>query len=68
LSRTDLGGVRKCEVLNPFNCIAIISGGKNGKYCQNTVMIYDSALEKFVMEIVCDSGARSVLMRREKLV
>jgi len=66
--RTDLGGISKCEMLNSSNFIAIVSGGKYPKYCQNTVLIYDAMLEKFVMEVVCDSNVKSVLLRRDKLV
>jgi WD40 repeat protein len=66
--RFDLGGISKCEMLNSSNFIAIVSGGKYPKYCQNTVLIYDAMLEKFVMEVVCDSNVKSVLLRRDKLV
>jgi len=64
----DFGGVSKCEMLNRTNLFAIIAGGKYPKYSQNTVLIYDALLQKFVMEITCASSVKSVRMRRNKLV
>lgn len=64
----DFGGVSKCEMLNRTNLFAIIAGGKYPKYSQNTVLIYDALLQKFVMEITCASNVKSVRMRRNKLV
>lgn len=55
-------------MLNRTNIFAIIAGGKYPKYSQNTVLIYDAFLKKFVMEIICDSNVKSVRLRRNKLV
>lgn len=55
-------------MLNSSNFFAIVSGGKYPKYCHNTVLIYDAVLEKFVMEVICASSVKSVLMRRNKLI
>ncbi|XP_060837428.1 WD repeat domain phosphoinositide-interacting protein 4-like [Rhopalosiphum padi] len=64
----DFGGVSKCEMLNRTNLFAIIAGGKYPKYSQNTVLIYDALLQKFVMEITCASSVKSVRMRRNKII
>lgn len=55
-------------MLYSTNLFAIVAGGRYPKYSQNTVLIHDALLKKFVMEINCSSAVKAVRMRRNKLV
>ncbi|XP_050437315.1 WD repeat domain phosphoinositide-interacting protein 4-like [Adelges cooleyi] len=64
----EFGGLSLCEMLYRSNLFAIVAGGRYPKYSQNTVLIYDDLVKKFVMEIICPSAVKAVRMRRDKLV
>jgi len=64
----DFGGLSQCEMLYRTNLFAVIAGGRYPKYSQNTVLIYDALLKKFIMELNCSSAVKTVRLRRDKLV
>lgn len=68
LLQLDFGSLSQCEMLYQTNLFAVIAGGRFPKYSQNTVLIYDALLKKFVMELNCSSAVKAVRLRRNKLV
>lgn len=63
-----VGSVALCEMQYRSSFLAIVSGGENPKFAENTVLIWDDAINKFVMEITFSSQVLAVKMRVDKLI
>ncbi|XP_014279828.1 WD repeat domain phosphoinositide-interacting protein 4 isoform X2 [Halyomorpha halys] len=63
-----IGSLATCEMLNRTNILAIVGGGKQTKYPDNVVLIYDDASDIFLLEIVFSSSVKAVRLRRDKIV
>ncbi|XP_033216939.1 WD repeat domain phosphoinositide-interacting protein 4-like [Belonocnema kinseyi] len=63
-----MGSIAIGEMLWRTNIIAIVGGGSKPKYADNTVLLYDDQLKKFIMEITCTGPIKAVRLRKEKLI
>ncbi|GAU96607.1 hypothetical protein RvY_08033 [Ramazzottius varieornatus] len=63
-----VGGIAECEMLYRSNLVAIIGGGSKPKFAENTVLIWDDAAKKFVMELTFGLPVISARLRRDKIV
>jgi len=54
------------EMLWRTNVIAMVGGGNRAKFADNTVLIYDDLLKKFIMEVTFTSLIKAVRLRRDK--
>lgn len=61
-----VGSVMQCEMLQRTNLIALISGGSRPKFADNTLLIYDDAAKKFILELTFSSSVRGVKLRKDK--
>ncbi|KAK9739816.1 WD domain, G-beta repeat [Popillia japonica] len=63
-----VGSVGQCEMLYRTNILAVVSGGSRPKFSDNTLLLYDDAAKKFVLELTFPSSVRAVRLRRDKLI
>ncbi|KAF5276239.1 hypothetical protein FQR65_LT04044 [Abscondita terminalis] len=63
-----MGSVSQCEMLLRTNIIAIVAGGSRPKFADNTLLLFDDATKKFVIELTFASSIKAVRLRRDKLV
>ncbi|CAG5075229.1 Similar to wdr45: WD repeat domain phosphoinositide-interacting protein 4 (Danio rerio) [Cotesia congregata] len=61
-----MGSIAIGEMLWRTNIIAVVGGGTRPKFADNTVLIYDDVVKKFVMEITFTSPIKAVRLRRDK--
>merc|ERR1711974_161644 len=50
------------------NLVAMVAGGRKPKFADNTVMIFDDAAQKMVLEFTCPTPVLGVRMKRDKIV
>lgn len=62
-----IGSVSICKLLHRTNLIAIVGGGPRPMFADNTVLIWDDHLKKFVLEFTFASRVLSLLTRRDRL-
>jgi hypothetical protein len=67
LDSTDIGSIAICELLHRTNLIALVAGGSKPKFADNTVLIWDDAKKKFILEFTFSSTVLSVKTRRDRL-
>uniref|UniRef100_T1IZY0 WD repeat domain phosphoinositide-interacting protein 4 n=1 Tax=Strigamia maritima TaxID=126957 RepID=T1IZY0_STRMM len=67
LCKEKVGSVAICEMLHRTNLLAIVGGGERPKFAENTVLIWDDKLEKFIVEFTFTSPVMSIKLRRDKL-
>ncbi|XP_066602866.1 WD repeat domain phosphoinositide-interacting protein 4-like [Prorops nasuta] len=63
-----VGSIVIGEMLWRTNLIAIVGGGARPKFAENTVLIYDDLIKKFVLEITFTSAVKAVRLRKDKLI
>lgn len=63
-----VGSVSHCEMLHRTNLLAIVAGGFRPKFAENTVLVYDDILKKFVLEFTFTSPVKAVRMRRDRMI
>ncbi|XP_018370581.1 PREDICTED: WD repeat domain phosphoinositide-interacting protein 4-like isoform X3 [Trachymyrmex cornetzi] len=63
-----MGSISMAEMLWRTNVIAVVGGGNRAKFADNTVLIYDDLLKKFVMEVTFTSIIKAVRLRRDKMI
>lgn len=68
LEKDVVGSVSRIEMLNRSNLIAIVGGGKMPKFDENTVLIWDDRIKKFVLEMTFPTWVLNVKLRRDKIV
>lgn len=61
-----VGSIALCEMLHRTNIIAIVAGGMRPKFTDNTLLVYDDAVKKFLLEITFDASIKAVRLRRDK--
>jgi len=61
-----IGSISMAEMLWRTNVIAMVGGGNRAKFADNTVLIYDDLLKKFIMEVTFTSLIKAVRLRRDK--
>lgn len=67
LDITRFGTLSICEFLHRSNLLALVAGGSRPKFAENTVILWDNHLEKFVLELTFPSKVLAVKMRTDKL-
>jgi len=68
LDKETVGSVSHCEMLYRTNLVALVGGGVMPKFADNTVLIWDDSIKKFVLEFTFPSPVLAVRLRREKLI
>ena len=63
---SEMGTVASCEMLHRTNLIAIVGGGQRAKFAENTILIYDDLLKKFVLEYTFSSAVVAVRLKRDR--
>lgn len=61
-----MGSVSVCEMLFRTNIIAVVSGGSRPKFADNTLMLFDDASKKFLLEITFPVAIKAVRMTKDK--
>lgn len=61
-----MGSTSVCEMLYRTNVLVIASGGSRPKFADNTLLLYDDVLKKFLLEITFPSSIKAVRLRRDK--
>lgn len=61
-----MGSVSVCEMLFRSNIIAVVSGGSRAKFADNTLMLFDDASKKFLLEINFPVAIKAVRMTKDK--
>lgn len=67
LDLTQFGTLSICEMLHRTNLLALVAGGNRPKFADNTVIIWDDHLKKFVLELTFSSKVLAVKMRTDKI-
>lgn len=62
------GTLSICEFLHRSNLLALVAGGNRPKFAENTVIIWDNHINKFVLELTFSSKVLAVKMRTDKLI
>lgn len=63
-----MGSISVCEMLYRTNILAIVAGGSKAKFAENTLLLYDDASKKFLLEITFSSTVKAIRLTRDKLV
>lgn len=61
-----MGSVAVCEMLFRTNIIAVVAGGSRPKFTDNTLLIFDDAAKKFLLEIAFPFSIKAVRMTKDK--
>src|SRR5882724_6610515 len=64
---SEVGTISIVEMLHRSNLIALVAGGNRQKYAENTVLVWDDALKKFVLELTFASPVLAIRFRRDKI-
>jgi len=65
---SEIGSISTAELLYRTNLFAIVSGGPNPKYADNSVMLFDDRAGRPVLEITLPTPVLSVRMRMDKII
>ncbi|XP_022083569.1 WD repeat domain phosphoinositide-interacting protein 4-like isoform X3 [Acanthaster planci] len=68
LDKDEVGSVAQVEMLHRTNLIAVVGGGAMPKFAENTILIWDDAKKKFVLELTFPSIVLAVRLRRDKII
>lgn len=68
LEVSQFGTLAICEMLHRTNLLALVAGGPRPKFAENTVIVWDDNLKKFVLELTFSSKVLAIRMRLDKLV
>lgn len=64
----DMGSVAVCSLLHRTNLVAVVAGGSNQRYSEKSVLIWDDALKKFILEYTFSSPVLAVKTRRDRIL
>ncbi|KAL1285498.1 WD repeat domain phosphoinositide-interacting protein 4 [Trichinella pseudospiralis] len=68
LDEATAGSVKLCCLLQRSNIMALVCNGPNGKFSENSVVIWDDKKRKFILEIECPSEVVAVRMSAANLI
>ncbi|XP_066998614.1 WD repeat domain phosphoinositide-interacting protein 4 [Anabrus simplex] len=63
-----MGSIAYCEMLHRTNLLAVVAGGSRPKFAENTVLVYDDATKKFVLEFTFTAPVKAIRLRRDKII
>ena len=63
-----VGSMAHADMLYRSNLVALVSGGKRPKFAENTVMIFDDASGKMVLEFTFPDPVLAVRLKRDKMI
>ena len=66
LDTSEMGTVIHCEMLHRTNLIAVVGGGPRPKFADNTILIYDDVLKKFVLDYTFTQPVVAVCLKRDR--
>lgn len=61
-----MGTIIHCEMLHRTNLIAMVGGGPRPKFADNTILIYDDVLKKFVLDYTFTQPVVAVHLKRDR--
>jgi len=67
-TEAQVGSIFLADLLHRTNLISIVSGGRNPKYADNSIMVFDDRIGKPVLEVTLPSQVLAVRMRTDKIV
>ncbi|XP_057366811.1 WD repeat domain phosphoinositide-interacting protein 4-like [Daphnia carinata] len=65
---SEMGTILHCEMLHRTNLIAVVGGGPRPKFADNTILIYDDVLKKFVLDYTFTQPVVAVRLKRDRLI
>jgi len=65
---SEVGSICTAELLYRSNLIAVVAGGRNPKYADNSIMMFDDRIGKAVLEVTLPTPVISVRVRLDKIV
>ena len=63
---TEMGSIISCEMLHRTNLIAVVGGGHRPKFADNTILIFDDLLKRFVLEFTFTQPVVAVRLKRDR--
>lgn len=63
-----MGSIISCEMLHRTNLIAVVGGGHRPKFADNTILIFDDLLKRFVLEFTFTQPVVAVRLKRDRLI
>jgi len=67
LDPSEVGTISIVELLHRSNLIALVAGGSRQKYAENTVLVWDDVLKKFVLELTFATPVLAIRFRRDMI-
>lgn len=62
-----MGTISIVELLHRSNLIGLVAGGARQKYAENTLLVWDDSLKKFVLELTFSSPVLAIRMRKDRI-
>ena len=66
-NRNLKGGIGIIEMLYKSNILALVGGGKNPKFPENKLIIYDDKKQKKISEIIFKSNIINIKLKKDKI-
>lgn len=64
----QFGTLSICEMLHRTNLLALVAGGSRPRFADNTLIVWDDNLKKFVLELTFSSRVLALRMRTDKII
>ena len=64
---SEVGTISIVEMLHRSNMIALVAGGSRQKYAENTLLVWDDSLKRFVLELTFATAVLAIRFRKDRL-